>query len=139
MPNAQLQQKAPRERLGTVRNGLLHLHRALLHSERAVYERDVERVTSTYHMLELVMNDPWFDWLHEISRLIVHIDEVLGGKNRDEVSTGEADQIIAHAGALVMPAEHGNSFKRRYFEAMQRDPEVILAHRQFTKVLQTVA
>src|SRR5256885_2711465 len=34
------------ERLKNLRNGLLRLHKSLLDSERAVYERDVERITS---------------------------------------------------------------------------------------------
>ena len=32
-----------RDRLKTLRNGLLQLHKSLLDSERAAYERDVER------------------------------------------------------------------------------------------------
>ena len=35
------------ERLKNLRNGLLRLHKSLLDSERAVYERDVARITST--------------------------------------------------------------------------------------------
>jgi hypothetical protein len=66
-----------RERLTRLRNGLLRLHKSLLDSERAAYERDVARITSTGQYLGLVLNDPWFAWLHELSQFIVLVDETL--------------------------------------------------------------
>jgi hypothetical protein len=124
-----------RERLGSVREGLLTLHRALVSSERAVYERDIQKVTSSYHMLGLLMNDPWFAWLHDLSRLIVDIDEALDERNAT-LTQADADRLIARARRLTAPDEYGEGFGRRYFEALQRDPDVILAHRQFRQVLQ---
>ena len=52
-----------RARLKGTRDGLLRLHKTLLDSERAAYERDVARITSTGQFLQLVLNDPWFQWL----------------------------------------------------------------------------
>ena len=66
-----------RERLTEMRNGLLKLHKTLLDSERAVYERDVARISSTGQYLNLVLDDPWFAWLHELSQFIVLVDETL--------------------------------------------------------------
>jgi hypothetical protein len=34
----------------------------------------------------------------------------------------------------VSPAEQGTGFARRYYDAMQRDPGVVLAHRDMMKV-----
>jgi hypothetical protein len=124
-----------RERLGSLRNGLLALHRALVSSERAVYERDVETVRSSFQMLGLLMHDPWFGWLHELSQFIVAIDEVLDERDA-AVTQADVDRFFALAAGLVAPAEEGDGFRRRYFEALQRDPDVILAHRQFCLVLQ---
>src|SRR5579863_3608232 len=45
-----------RERLTEMRNGMLRLHKSLLDSERALYERDVARITSTGQYLGLVMD-----------------------------------------------------------------------------------
>jgi hypothetical protein len=123
-----------RDRLGELRNGLLGLHRALVRSERAVYERDIEKVRSSYHMLGLLMNDPWFAWLHDLSRMVVEIDERLDNREAP-VTAADAEQFLRRANALVAPAEFGEGFQRRYFEALQRDPDVILAHRQFRQVL----
>ena len=46
-----------RERLTNLRNHLLRLHKSLLDSERAAYERDVARITSTGQYLQLVLGD----------------------------------------------------------------------------------
>ena len=121
-----------RERLTALRNGLLRLHKGLLDSERASYERDVARITSTGQYLGLVLNDPWFNWLHELSQFIVLIDETLDFE--DPATTADADRLTAQARTLVSPAEEGSGFARRYFEAMQRDPAVVLAHRDMMQV-----
>ena len=120
-----------RERLQTLRTGLLRLHKTLLDSEREAYERDVARITSRGQLLELVLNDPWFAWLHELSRFIVAIDEYLDAKEPQPDSEGE--RLLARARALVAPSEWGTGFTRKYFEAMQRDPGVVLAHRDMIR------
>jgi hypothetical protein len=121
-----------RERLTTLRNGLLHLHKSLLDAERAAYERDVERITSTGQFLGLVMGDPWFAWLRDLSQFIVVIDETL---DLDEPATpADAERLIAQARDMVSPSEEGTGFRRRYFEAMQRDPSAVLAHRDMIQV-----
>jgi len=114
------------QRLTDLRNELLRLHKTLLDSERAIYEREVARIRSSNELLQLVMYDPWFAWLHELSELVVLIDEAL---DADEPPNGfDADRFFIQAGALLTPNETGRGFERRYFEALQRDPDVVLAH-----------
>lgn len=125
-----------RQRLTALRNGLLHLHKTLLDSERSTYENDVERVTSSNHMLSLLLHDPFFAWLHELSELVVIIDEALDAK--EPVIAEDADRFIQQSRKLISPDEGGNGFARRYFEALQRDPDVILAHARMRKVLITL-
>ena len=120
-------QDRTRERLVSLRNGLLRLHKSLLDSERASYERDIQRITSTGQFLNLVLNDPWFTWLRELSQFIVVVDETLDFE--EAPTAGEADRLIARARDLVAPSETAVGFRRRYYEAMQRDPAVVLAHR----------
>jgi hypothetical protein len=124
-----------RERLTELRNGLMRLHKTLLDSERAVYERDVARIGSRGQLLGLVMHDPWFDWLHELSELVVAIDETLA---EEETARTTADHLLTQARFLLMPAEEGAGFARRYFEAMQRDPDVVLAHGATMRLLATL-
>lgn len=125
------------ERLTNLRNGLLKLHKALLDSERAAYERDVERITSTGQFLNLVLNDPWFNWLRDLSQFIVLIDETLDFE--DPATPADADRLVAKARDLVAPSENGSAFARSYFEAMQRDPNVVLAHRDMMLVFTGLA
>jgi len=125
-----------RPRLTDLRNGLLHLHKCLLDSERNSYERDVERITSSGQYLNLVLNDPWFAWLRNLSQFIVLVDETL---DADEPPTSaDADRLITQARSLVSPAEAGSGFARKYFEAMQRDAGVVLAHRDMIRVFENL-
>jgi hypothetical protein len=125
--------ESPASRLGELRTGLLHLHKSLLECERAVYERDVARITSTGQYFNLVMNDPWFTWLRELSQFIVLVDEALDPK--DPPTEAVADRLVGEARELLAPDEEGDGFARRYFEVLQRDPEAVLAHRDMTQVL----
>jgi len=127
-----------RERLTDLRNGLLRLHKRLLDSERAAYERDVERITSSGQYLKLVIGDPWFAYLHELSQFIVIIDETLAA---DEPATAaDADRLTIQARDLIAPKEGAptNGFGRKYFDAMQRDPDIVLAHRDMLSTFEAL-
>ncbi len=121
------------ERLTLLRNGLLHLHKRLLRSEAALYERDVQRIASSGQLLDLVLNHPAFAWLRELSQLIVLIDETID--SGDPITAAEADRLIGKSRGLLSPAEFGNGFARRYFETFQRDPDAVLAHADMIKIL----
>src|SRR5688500_4236237 len=117
---------ASRERLRELRTQLLDLHKVLLEDSRVAYELDRGRVGTTANLLQLVINDPWFAWLHALSELIVRIDELLG---KDAPST-EADAVTLFEAVerLLTASESGEGFSRRYFDALQRQPAVVLAH-----------
>jgi hypothetical protein len=122
----------PRQRLITLRNGLLKLHKVLLDSERSIYEHDVARITSPSQFLGLLLQDPFFEWLRELSQLVVVIDETL---EWDEPATiADADRLVAQARSLVSPGEQGSGFAKSYYDAMQRDPNVVIAHSDMLKV-----
>lgn len=125
------------QRLTDLRNGLLRLHKTLLDSERQAYEHDVAPVTSPGHLFGLVMNDPWFAWLRELSQLVAAIDETVDSKKQPP-TPDDALRYIRQTRALLIPAEEGQGFERRYYEAMQRDPDVILAHGAMMRVLSTL-
>ena len=125
-----------RERLTNLRNGLLRLHKYLLDSERAAYEKDVARITSTGQYLGLVLDDPWFAWLRELSQFVVLVDETLDFK-QDPATAEDGDRLIARARELVSPSETASDgFQRKYYDAMQRDPGVVLAHRDMIRVFE---
>jgi hypothetical protein len=129
-----------KQRLTELRNGLLSLHKTLLDSERASYERDIARIGSSGEYLKLVLYDPWFAWLHELSQFVVLIDETVdaiddGLNGKDPPPIIDAERLIAQSLELLAPNESGAGFARRYFEALQRDPDVVLAHARMRKVL----
>jgi hypothetical protein len=127
-----------RQKLKALRNGMLRLHKNLLDSERAIYERDVERITSTGQYLNLVVNDPWFAYLRELSQFIVMVDETLDLKDQEAATDADGARLLGQARILLSPAEEGDGFRKRYFEAMQRDPAVVLAHRDMVRVFEDI-
>ena len=124
---------AARSLLTELRHTLLTHHKALLDSERERYERDVERIKSSGHLLNLVLRDPFFAWLHELSELIVMIDEILDAD--DPPTPEEAARQLAQARTLLTPVEAGQGFRGQYFDALQRDPDVVIAHGAAVKAM----
>src|SRR6187431_2565513 len=87
-----------RDNLKVLRLGLLRLHKALLDLERRDYERARGRIGNSYEFLQLVLKDPWFDWLHRLSELIVQIDETLDNRDPDQPTTEEdAKELLGRA------------------------------------------
>src|SRR4051794_34448250 len=113
------------ERLRGLRHTLLRLHKVLLDDERAAYERVHGQVNSG-ELLQLVISHEQFAWLHAISELVVEIDEML---DADEPLTSEAAaHVMANVRSLLTPSETGNEFERKYFAALQREPDAVLGH-----------
>jgi hypothetical protein len=126
-----------RKRLLDMRGSLLSLHKALILAEQVTYERINGRVTSTSQLLQLVLNDPWFTWLHPLSQLVIRIDELLDDKS--ELLHVEMEHFLIEARALIRPSEEGDGFERSYYEALQREPDVIFAHVELKKLLTKIA
>ncbi len=122
-----------RRTLADVRHGLLGLHKALIVAEQLTYERIYGRVDSTGQLLQLVMNDPWFTWLHPLSNMVVRIDELLDG--HDQPTVDDVAILLTEIRGLIRPSEVGDGYERSYFEALQRAPDVVLAHCEMKKLL----
>jgi catechol 2,3-dioxygenase len=122
-----------RGQLRDLRVRLLNLHKVLLDDARAAYEMDRGRIGSNATLLQLVINDPWFAWLHPLSELVVRIDETIEPDSPATESDGVA--LVEQVERLLAPAEHGETFARRYFEALQRQPSVVLAHADVRRIL----
>ena len=125
-----------RAQLRELRTRLLHLHKALLDDARAAYEMDRGSVGNTANLLQLVINDPWFAWLHSVSELVVRIDEVLGAESLATDLDGLA--LAEQVEKLLTASETGEGFQRRYYEALQRQPAVVLAHAEVRRTLKSM-
>lgn len=124
-----------RQRLETLRASLLNLHKALVDSERVDYEKTMGKIRSPSHFLQLLTTDPWFAWLSPLSQLIVSIDEALDPK--EHLTMAGAEALANQSQRLLVPTETGEGFSKHYYEALQRDPDVVLAHGELARLRKT--
>lgn len=123
------------QRLREVRAALLRLHKALLDSERDVYEQFHGRIRSNGEFFQLVLEDEWFSWLRPFSQFIVEIDEALSAK--EPITLDRANELLDEVRSLVSPAEEGTNREQRYYQAIQRDPDIALMHAEVSRWLTT--
>jgi hypothetical protein len=90
------------------------------------------KIRSPNHFLQLLTTDPWFAWLSPLSQLIVAIDEALAEK--EPLTAEAADALVKQAYRLLVASEVGEGFSKHYDEALQRDPDVVLAHAEVVKL-----
>jgi hypothetical protein len=126
-----------RERLSALREALLLLHKALLEAERISYEASFGQISSPYHFLNLATNDPWFAWLMPVTQLIATVDERLDSK--EPLTAAGVESLVRQAGSLLVATADGEGFSRHYDDALQRSPDVIMAHAAAAKVIRSKA
>jgi hypothetical protein len=121
------------QRLREVRRGLLRLHKALLHSEREVYEQLYEPISSSGEFLRLAIEHEWFSWLRPMSQFIVQMDDVLTTK--EPVSVSQVNQLLEESRQLLQASETGTTPEQRYYDAIQRDPDIAFMHAELSQLL----
>ena len=124
---------ADAQRLSGIRQALVTLHKALVDYDRVRYEKAVGPIRSPNHFLDLLTRDPWFAWLHPISQLIVSMDQALDEK--EPLTAAIVEALVRQAGLLLVPSETGHDFSKHYFDALQDDPDVVLAHAAATRLI----
>lgn len=130
MLNSLQYQMSQHQRLSDLRIKLLRLHKLLLETERLTYEQ-VRGQVSRGELLQLVISHEQFAWLHRLSALIIQIDEL---RHADEPVTPEAMEAI-DIRTLLSPDELGDEFAMKYNTALQRHPDVVLAHADVVMLL----
>jgi hypothetical protein len=120
-----------REKLVALRLALLQLHKTLLEMERRDYER-VNGHVSTGELFRLVIDHEQFGWLHNISEFVVRLDEALSAEV--PVTAEETHSAIMLARKMFAPSEAGDAFQKRYFDAIQRDPAVVMEHAELARL-----
>lgn len=120
-----------REKLITFRLALLRLHKTLLDMERREYERQHGAV-SVGELFRLVVDHAQFAWLHNISEFVVTIDETLASK--EPVTSEQTHTAISVARKMFVPTESGDAFQKKYFDAIQRDPTVVIEHAELVRL-----
>jgi hypothetical protein len=123
-----------KQKLQTLRNTLLDLHKKLVDSERVTYEQTVGPIQSPNQFLQLLTRDPWFAWLQPLSQLIVAMDEALEEK-KNPLPDATAEALSNQARQMLVATETGEGFSKHYYDALQREPDVVLAHAEVAKLL----
>ena len=118
--------------LPALRQSLLRLHKTLLEWERGQYERIHGRQSNTA-LLTAFLQDQQFAWLRPMSQLIVRIDELL--EEQQPPASDEVAAVVAQLELLTTPSETGNDYARRYYTALQENPEAVFAHRDVVELL----
>lgn len=106
----------------------------LLETERISYEQVSGRVSSG-ELLQLVIAHEQFAWLHRISEVVVQVDEMLEAD--EPIAMDDFEKLIANVRTLIVPLETGNTFERKYYNALQREPAAVLAHAEISRFLMT--
>jgi hypothetical protein len=120
-----------RQKLVALREALLRLHKSLLEMERREYEKLHGKVTAG-ELFRLVVDDAQFAWLHNISEFVVRIDENL--ESDKGVSEEDSSGSMLLARKMFAPTESGDSFQKRYYDAIQRDPTVVMEHAELARL-----
>jgi hypothetical protein len=120
-----------REKLIALRLALLRLHKTLLEMERREYERVNGHVT-TGELFRLVIDHPQFAWLHNISEFVVRLDEALAAEAL--ITPQDTSSAITLARKMFAPSESGDGFQKKYFDAIQLDPAVVIEHAELARL-----
>jgi hypothetical protein len=123
-----------RELLKLVRLQLLDLHKLLLDRERGVYENANGAVPSPGRFLQVVINDEQFEWLRQLSGLIVQMDEMLS--RRSTATDEDVSIVLKQVAQLLVVKEQGSDFQRRYYVAIQESPDVVIAQCRIERLLE---
>ena len=120
-----------RQKLVALRQALLQLHKSLLDMERRTYEKEHGKV-STGELFRLVVDDAQFSWLHNISEFVVRVDEALASE--EGVSETDSHVAISLARKIFAPTESGDAFQKKYYDAIQSDPAVVMEHAELVRL-----
>lgn len=120
-----------RKKLIALRLALLRVHKTLLEMERRAYERKNGKVNAG-ELFRLVVDHSQFAWLHNISEFVVRIDESLAAK--EPVTSEYTNVAFSLARKMFVPTESGDVFQKKYFDAIQHDPAVVIEHAELARL-----
>lgn len=121
-----------RKALGDLTHALRALHQALVQVVRREYERQWGSVAPG-QLLQLLTRHRDFDWLHDLSEMMVEIDEML---DHDPLTSEDVRAVYEAVEKMLAPGESVTSgFSARYLAALQNDPALVIAHTGVRRIL----
>lgn len=121
------------DNLISLRNNLLHLHKALLDFQKKEYEGKFGMFKSVGQYFSAVTENPSFAWLRKISEIIVSMDEIIDAPESQTQSNILA--LFEFTKKLLTPDPEGTEFEKKYRQAIQKDPAVALSHAKVMKIV----
>jgi hypothetical protein len=119
-------------RLPDLRTRLLELHKTLLDEQSRAYQAVHGRPVSGGELYRLLLQDEAFVWLRALSGLVARIDQALD--DADDARAVPEAPFVEQARGLLRSEGHG-PFETRYRDALQRSPDVVMAHAAVMKVI----
>src|SRR6185503_17357187 len=113
-------------RLDELRGALLELHKAILHAQQVLYEREHGRVESSGELLQLVVRHPDFAWIRALSALIAQLDT--WAESESTARDQEIASVLAALHTLIQPDGTNAEFTTRYWALLEAVPEALVAH-----------
>ncbi|MEB3294990.1 MAG: hypothetical protein VKJ24_17675 [Synechococcales bacterium] len=123
------------KQLRDVRLPLLRLHKALLDSERLVYEQQYGTIASNMEFFRLVLEHEHFQWLRPMSQWIANFDDALAAKHKP-MTLATAIAFQNSVKQLVQSSPLDPTHGRKYYEALERDARVAKMHVEVSALLQ---
>jgi hypothetical protein len=110
-----------------VTRALLDVHKTVLRAERRGLERVHGRLSNAA-FLQIVSDPLRYGWLRPLNELILAFEET--GEEREPEA-----ELLRRARELLAPPKEQTPFGRRYLSLMQREPALVLAHRDLVRLL----
>ena len=120
--------------LSDLRERLLALHKLLLEDEAHAWRARHGREVSSHALFRLLIEDPDFAWLRALSGLASRIDAVLDELD-DAVPAVERERAFLEETRRLLRSEGHGPFETKYRDALQRSPDVVMAHAAVIKLL----
>ena len=109
---------------------LMPMHRALIDAARDDYAASVAPVNGPTHLLQLLQEEPFFEWLRPMTSLIVDVDSL----SRTDFERSDVDALSARLERLFGSAADP-SFTERYLPVLQREIDVAAGHAAIRRLL----
>jgi hypothetical protein len=103
----------------------------MLDRQKKIFELEHGRVASANELLQLVIYNPQFDWLHKLSELVVEIDQATDAR---EPMTGPAASALLDQSRTLL-SNQNDTFGEKLHQAIAQDGDVAQAHLQVIRLL----
>jgi hypothetical protein len=113
---------------------LMPLHRALIDAASAEYSANIAPVSGPTHLLRLLQEEPFFEWLRPLTSIIVDLDTM----SRTDFERADVDAMVGRLEKYFGSTPDAD-FTTRYIPLLQRDIDVAVGHANMRKIVARLA